>query len=450
MSRRTPRALLALAACAALALGAPGAPAFAEDAPTDSLLHRFLHGLADSSDTYFGITAVPTDTAGLDSALAEGLAHPGAAPRRPSRLSWGPDLAFNRVDGPYYGLGLGYGRRYGAGRLNANAGYAVGPNDWRGGLSYSKSFRQPGARWHFVLDGSSASHAMDRDASDVRLGQLRAFLAGADTRRYLLREGVSARIERERPTWRLSATFRAMDESPLDVTTTWNLAGATPVVPDNVAATRGRNHEFEYEATARLPRLPFTAEVNYTTSGHSIGSDFEFRRTHVTLSGDVRATRWLSLVPQAVYGRLTGQMAPQDAFYLGGSRSLRAIEGYSLGGTGVALARLDAIFLPDLLELARLPHPDALPIQGALFGAIGAVWGRDPYGGPGGVEEDFPEHYDWLPEAGLSLLYRPGLPDPDGFLRFSWAYRLGPDRGGARFTVTYSRGVDLLKPLGLD
>ena len=178
------RASLALAACA-LAACASLSPARADEAPTDSLLHHFLGGLADSSDAYFGITAMPTDTAGLDSALAEGLAHPGVVHHPPMRPAIGPDLAFNRVDGPYYGLGVGYGRRYGLGRLNTNVGYAVGPNEWRGGATFSKSLRQPSARWHFVLEGSSASHAMDRDATDVRLGQLRAFIAGSDTRRYL-------------------------------------------------------------------------------------------------------------------------------------------------------------------------------------------------------------------------------------------------------------------------
>jgi hypothetical protein len=51
-------------------------------------------------------------------------------------------------------------------------------------------------------------------------------------------------------------------------------------------------------------------------------------------------------------------------------------------------------------------------------------------------------------EAGAALLWRPGLPDPAGFFRFSYAWPLGPARESARFTATYSRALALVKPIG--
>jgi hypothetical protein len=291
---------------------------------------------------------------------------------------------------------------------------------------------------------------MDRDATDLRLAQLRAFLSGADTRRYFLRDGAELSLERSHPLWRARAKFRVAEHDPLAVTTSWNLAGSDLSVPDNLVAAHGQSREFEYELTARLGKLPYYAEINHVTSGQAIGSDFEFRRTRLSLAGDVGVGRWLAVVPQLEYGRLTGEANPQSLFFLGGSKSLRSIHGSSLAGTGEALARLDAILLPDFLTLLRVPHPAALPLQLAAFGAIGTVWGRDPFGGPPRVEEHWPEHGDWLPEAGLSLLYRPGLPDPSGFLRISWANALGPNRGGSRVTISYSRGVDLVNPLRSD
>ena len=438
------RVALAVAAGAALA----ASPARAAEAPADSLLRVYLRRLADSTDAYFGASGARPDTTGLDSTLAARLADPRSTPRAPLRPGWGPWFGFNRVDGPVYGAALGVGRRYAEGRVQAGAGYAAGPNEWRGSATYEKRLRRGPAAWGLDLTYERETQSMDRDARDLRLAVLRALLTGADTRHYLLREGFEARLGREHPAWGASATFRALDESPLDVTARWNLTGAALSVPFNLAAAKGTTHELEYAANARLGRLPFQAEVTHVTSSRAIGSDFEFRRTRVALAGDIGATRWLALVPQLEYGRLTGEMTPQAAFYLGGSRSLRAVKGFTYGGTGAALARLDAILLPDVLWLARIPHPDALPLQLAAFGAIGAIWGRDPYGGPPRIEETFPEHADWLPEAGASLLYRPGLPDPSGFMRLSWAYALGPGRGGARFTVSYSRGVDLVRPLG--
>src|SRR5262249_7764416 len=76
-----------------------------------------------------------------------------------------------------------------------------------------------------------------------------------------------------------------------------------------------------------------------------------------------------------------------EAFYLGGTRSLRSVHGDTYGGTGLALARVDLIEMPDVLEVLHIPHPAMTPIQLAVFAATGSVWGTDPYGGaspPGG------------------------------------------------------------------
>jgi hypothetical protein len=51
-------------------------------------------------------------------------------------------------------------------------------------------------------------------------------------------------------------------------------------------------------------------------------------------------------------------------------------------------------------------------------------------------------------EAGAALLWRPGLPDPTGFFRFSYAWPLGPERESARFTASYSRAIELVHPIG--
>mgnify|MGYP003337625711 FL=1 len=68
----TPRWIVALAL--AFAFGITASPARAQIVPGDSLMHAYVRSLADSSDAWFGATAAPTDTAGLDSALTVGLA----------------------------------------------------------------------------------------------------------------------------------------------------------------------------------------------------------------------------------------------------------------------------------------------------------------------------------------------------------------------------------------
>jgi hypothetical protein len=121
------------------------------------------------------------------------------------------------------------------------------------------------------------------------------------------------------------------------------------------------------------------------------------------------------------------------------------LRGDSLGGTGVAIARLDVIGVDDLLALARIPHPVMLPIQGGVFAATGAVWGADPFRGPGTPDGGWPDRSAWRSEVGVSLLYRPGMPDEDAYLRVNLAWPVGPHGGGARWSVSYSQALDLLR-----
>jgi outer membrane protein assembly factor BamA len=237
-----------------------------------------------------------------------------------------------------------------------------------------------------------------------------------------------------------------MLESPLATTTTWNFSNSEPALIDNQPAAFGRVREVSLYGAWRLPVLPFTLEVRHQTSGEGIGSDFEYRRTRVAMSGNLGLGQIASLVPQFAYGRLTESMVPQEAFYLGGSHSLRSVEGASLGGTGFALARLDLIGANDILEVAHIPHPAMFPIQLGLFAGIGAVWGKDPYGGPTVPGVDWPETESWLSEAGASLIYQPGLPDPTTSIRLNFAEALGPEREIHRWTISITRALDLITP----
>lgn len=432
---------------AGFALAFAAAPARAEDAPADTSLQRFLGGLSDSTDAYFGMSAARPDTTGLDSALAYRLAHSEPRPKISLMPELYPWLGFNRVDGGVMGGGLALGRRSRLGRLSGRAAWANGPDLVLGEGVYEKTLPGDESSWSLRLGAGRMTHGMDRDFGELRLAQVRALLSGSDTKRYLRRDGFRAQLGRETPIWRAAVEYRDELESPLPVVATWNLLDATLEVVDNLPAARGRARELEWSSTMRFGRLPLAAEVDYATSGNAIGSDFEYRRLRLAFAGDLALGRWLAVVPQLSWGRVTGQALPQNSFYLGGSRTLRHLRGSSLGGSRMALARLDLIGVPDLLALAHIPHPDALPLQGAVFAGVGAAWGRDPYGGPGSPEDAWPGSELWKSEAGVSLLYRPGIPDPNGFLRFSYAWPLGASDDPGRFTITFARGLDLLRPL---
>ena len=430
--------------------GHVSSPVFATaQAPADSdTLSRFLGGLSDSTDRYFGISAARPDTAGHDSLLVYSLAHPERTFGRRTRPSFRPDFAFNRVDGPVWGAVSSMGQPRQLGQVIGRIGYAAGPNVWLGGGEYVKTLRRHDAVWALRVLGGRETEAMDRDHPGRLLPSLQALVNGNDYRRFHRRDGWQARLEREASLWRVGAGYRDMLESALETTTTWNLTDKQPVVIDNTPATFGRVHEIELEAAVRPPWLPVTAEVIHQTSGRAIGSDFEYRRTYAAASADIGLGGVASVLPQIAYGKFSGTLIPQAAFYLGGPQTLRSVPGVGVGGSGMTLARLDVIETPDLLELAHIPHPAAFPLQAGVFAAAGAVWGTDPYGGPTVPGVDWPHAQAWLSEVGASLIYQPGFPDPTGLMRLNVSWPLGPEREYLRFTVSYSRALDLVRPLG--
>ncbi len=446
--------LAATAETPARAARTEGAPAWtaAAENPPDSTLGQFLESLSDSTDRYFGRTAAPLDTAGLDSALDYGLAHPRElAQRRHERISYVPGFAFNRVDGPVWSTKLILGRAGARGELSGRLAYAVGPNRWLGGGTYRRLLTSRAGVWALTLSGGRSTALMDRTTMDTRddaavLTTAYALIGGADTRRYLRRDGVELGLERSSEWLVLGAGFRDMLETPLETTATWTLTGSDPQVPGNLAAAPGRAREGRFEAALRWPRLPVYSEIVHETAGRAVGSDFTYRRTRASIGADLGLSRWAALVPQATYGRLSGQPVPQQAFYLGGASSLRSLEGAERGGTRLALGRVDLLGSSDLLALAHIPHPAAFPLQAGAFAAAGAVWGVNPYGGgavPGG---SWPHRQDWLTEAGVSLIYQPGIPDPLRLVRLNLAWPLGPGSTGMRMSLTYSRALDLLRP----
>jgi hypothetical protein len=449
-----PRLVLWLA-LACLPLAAPRARAAGEP---DSV-GGYLRALADSTDQYFGESAAPVDTAGLDSALAYGLTHPTPPHRRDWKPSFGPWVSFDRVDGALWGGSLGWGEVEEIGHLSGRYGYAAGPNEGRWAARYQKAWdphhvpagarrarrREEGPRWSLDVTGGRLTSTLDRDHRAHFFRVARALLNGSDRDHYLLREGASVGLEAETGIWRLGVTYRNELESPLVTTTTWDLLHRPLVIVPNQAAAQGRAGEISTELGARWPRWGVQVEGSVATAADALGSDFTYTRSRFAIGAERPLGKLASLVPQFEYGRLTGDAIPQASFFLGGSHALRSIEGESLGGTVKALARLDLYFPHDLLALAHIPHPALLPIEAGAFGGLGAVSGTDPYGGPAVAGSSWPDASAWHSEAGIGLLWRPGLPDPTKSFRFDLAWHLGADHG-RHFSVAYSAPLDLFRP----
>jgi hypothetical protein len=440
---------------------APLTPPPSESAPADTGLGGFLHGLADSTDVYFGPSSAPIDTVGLDSTLAFRLANPDLiGDMRRARPSYSPWFTYNRADGALYGAAITVGRAERRGSVSGRVGYAAGPNQWLGGGSYRKRWitreegrgaelrrrRRGETAWTLEASGGRFTQILDPDRSVSWQRVLRALINGSDRHHYFRRDGYLLRLERESARSRLSVAFRDQLESPLVTTDTWNLLHTIPEVVENLPARFGRAREVQLQGTVRIPRTGWQAEADVRAASDALASDFDYQRYALATGGDVGLGHLATLVPQLTYGRLEGDVIPQASFYLGGTHSLRSLPTNVLAGSRKAFGRLDLILTPDLAKLSHVPHPSALVLQGGLFAASGAVWGREPFTGSDLKGDVLPERSSWISEAGASLLYRPGLPEPRGLLRLDYARGVGNNPEN-RMVLYYSVPLDLLRRL---
>jgi hypothetical protein len=444
------RTIVAFVALAALLAGSSAARA--DGASADSSLDRYFGDLSDSTDTYFGRTASPTDTSGLDSlrtrALTLGLSVPPGG-----RAHWAafPRFRFNRVDGNVWGASGSITRGRPFVSLSAIVEYETGPARWIWNGELQRRMGRRDAQWHFDLSGGRETGSMDRtreqraDALGTTIG---AWLRGTDRRWLFDQSGFQAKIEREIPRGGLSAAYRDMVETPRAVTTHVGPFGNTLEPRDNLAATAGRAREAAFGAWANAPRLPITGEIEYRTSARAMGSDFEYRMTRAALGSEISLGRWSSIVVHGIYGRESGDVPVQSQFFAGGPFALEAHGTERLGGTRVALGRVDWIGTRDVLALAHIPHPAMFPLQLSAFAASGTAWGADPFGGPSRPGDAWPTNPDWRSEAGAAFIWQPGIPDPAMMARFGVAWPIGPASHRPQFYVALSHAMFLLENSG--
>ena len=433
--------------------GAIPAPAARDSsrAPADSSFDSYMRGLSDSTDTWFGAMATPVDTAGLDSALAAGLALPPGkqqrrADQRRVRLDFTPAPGYNRADGAQLGVGASLTRPL-PGRLSGRAMYTTGTKDVIGDGGWDGSFRLGQSRSRLALRAQAGrwTDVADRDSYDPVVTTMAAIVFGGDLHQYLRRDGwrASARWERDR-VW-ASVAWRDQLESALPFTTEWALFGSQEL-DTNFTAAYGRVHELGITGEVPVPGTRFRVQAGHWTSAPAWGSAFDYNRTLVAVGGDISFGRHFAFVPQASYGRLHGEVLPQNPFFFGGAPNVRQLDRNEWSGSGRAFGRADLMLVDDLHELLRLPLPAWMPLHLSGFLASGAVWGRDPVTNQAlPTRRDWPSSSEWLSETGLTLAWRIGIPEPTSSMRFEYTEPLGATGRTARYTVVYQQPLHLLR-----
>jgi hypothetical protein len=303
------------------------------------------------------------------------------------------------------------------------------------------------ARLGLRLAAGRYTLAFDRDYYEPILTSINAFFVGEDRHQYLRRDGFSTSLRLSAEPGFVFAGWRDQLESSLPYTTDWYVFGHGPELPFNDPATFGRVSELTFGGDADIPGTRFRVNAMYWTSDPRMDSDMLYRRTRVSVGGDVSVGSHFSLVPQVTYGVLRGETPPQEAFTLGGVANLRTLKRNELSGAGRAYGRVDLILVDDVGRPLRLPIPARLPLQLGMFAGSGAVWGRDPVSGDAVPTTRLtPNQDEFLSEVGAGVMLRFGIPNPLTALRFEVAFPIGPDGRGAAYALAFQQPLNLLPP----
>jgi hypothetical protein len=428
---------LCLAGMLAWAAGAGRAQTVA---PPPDPLHDFLRDLADSTDVYFGPTAVAFDTTGLDSLRRSGGEVKSGRPGRTSHVSASPYLNFHRATGLAPGATL---RRRAAsfGEVEVFGSYGVANKEGRYRFVYERDIKRGDSVLgeepsRFYLRAAYARETVEFAAEHAEPipSAIGAFFTGRDRQSVFERRGMELGLRLRGRVWNAGADYRdALDQS-MPRATNFTLWGRDATVPDVTPASEG-NHQ---EGAAFLVYHRSGELLHAGTWGTY--SSRERWRVRVAGAGNVVVGPRLEAHVQAEAGLAAPDGPSQDRFELGGSRAVPSLGYGDQSGAQLLLGKLEVISGVDLLKAVKVPHPSYLVFHPVLFAHGGAVWSSET--GAGAWSE--PPRQAWRGSAGIALFHLPGIPSPSTYVRLQLAWPVGLNSGVARFSVCLGQWFDLV------
>lgn len=434
-------------------VGAADEPAAVAPAERDSL-EIFLQNLRRQTDARFGDATVRFDTTGFDTLLLRRLEEPLVPP--PSRDRYlQPDLVvrYDRAEGLVLGGGFQRWRR-GLGTIHAKAAYASGSQavlheiGWRRILWLHSPYgyvdeREVSRDWSFGsarLLGVEVSYARETalfapEHSQAAVSSLNALFLGTDRQSYYERRGVDLGLRLRLSPWDFTAGYRHAKEKPLERNATVALLRDDALTPGVRPADPGTFHSLRGRAAFE----PGSHRHAAVLEGQGLGNDgWRLRSVAGTAVGLGRAVKAIAQVE----GGAAKPTAPaQRNFEIGGPRAVPSLPLGEGSTDHLLLAKLELIHSESLLELLHLPRPDFFDLQLGAFFHYGVAW-DDPAGRA--IVFSKPPASGWRGAAGVSLLYRPGLPDARTFWRFQFGWPVGPEAGEMRVTLAIGREFDLI------
>jgi hypothetical protein len=449
-------AALCAAACAlVLAAVAPGVRiASAQNAEPDSVSDLFRQ-LADSTDASYGEASVAYDTTGLDSLSAYDfgdLPPPKEQRRRAGRLSISPILGYHRTEGVVLGAGATVGGLT-AGVFHAEGSFGFENQGgryafrWRkplfigGDLSRYRRLAEPRLierrrQLDLFLEYARTTEQFMPEHARPRAGSARAILFGRDQQSVYESRGFRGGL-----TWwagdvRMIAGWEEQKERAMPLETRWSVFGDRDSVPDNLAATPD-----DYGAPfGGVAFMRTDWDLMARVDGRGGGEDRW--RLRGAIGKGVNLGSSLKAYAQAEYGAVAFGAPAQRLFSVGGPRLLRTVRTGVTNADHLLGGKIDFVASMDLLRSIGLGGPDWLVLNPWVITEAAAIWDDDR-----SVVFSNPPSQAWRGAAGGGVVFRPGVPDPDVWLRFGYIARVGRGPGQSHFTISLDRAFDLLGKL---
>jgi hypothetical protein len=397
-------------------------------------LGPFLRGLADSTDAFFGRTAVAFDTTGVDSLIeARGAEKPTKPARSGASAHFFPVLGYHRATGATLGAGARVGDDD-RGWMEARGSYGFANKEGRYRTSLARVLLRRGsddARSRLVLTGSYARETLPFAPEHAGpLGSaLVALSTGRDWQSVFERRGAEAALRWEATSSLGEVGWRIARDQSMPLATRFSLWGADRDVPPVTPACGGAFREGFLEiAHARQGSTHLGAEAGYAARHRW--------RARVAGAHRIGFAGFVANL-QAEAGLAAHRGPAQDRFEVGGPAAGHSLEQDDDAGNRLVLGKIELIHGVDLLRALRVPHPSFFVLHPGVFVHEGAAWiGEDgSWNGPPSKSR--------RGAAGVVLVHLPGIPNPATFVRLQMAWPLQRRSGAARFSFAVGRWHDL-------
>jgi hypothetical protein len=421
-------------------VGLPAVATSAAAQPPDDPLGPFLRGLADSTDAFFGRTAVAFDTTGVDSLIRIRATEKPKEPARPGASAhFFPALGYHRATGATLGAGARVGDDD-RGWVEARGSYGFANKEGRYRASLARVLLRRGpddARSRLVLAGSYARETLPFAPEHAgALGSaLVALTTGRDWQSVFERRGAEAALRWEATSSLGEVGWRIARDQSMPLATRFSLWGADADVPPVTPARGGAHRE------GALYREGFV-QIAHTRQGSAhLGAEARYAARDLWRARVAGARRidfaGFGANIQAEAGLAAHGGPARDRFELGGPVAVPSLHYGDEAGNRLVLGKLELLHRVDVLRALRVPHPSLLVLQPGVFVHEGAAWnGRDgTWNGPARESR--------RGAAGIELVHLPGIPNPATFVRLQMAWPIERHSGAPRFSFALGRWHDL-------